>query len=186
MKRILLSFIFTIVTTITYAQNEGSHTKAEDQHEQSDDEHETKYKIAFTVGATHIPAAFEQGNGEDAVFVPTLGLDFFYHINHNWSLGIMADLELGDYIVDFGRENLYRENALILALMAGYEVKPHWEILFGGGIEIESHKNLAVLRAGTEYEFPMANNWNIAPSFFYDFKEEFNTWALAIGVSKRL
>ena len=185
MKRILWGFIFTLVTTITYAQNEGSHSKSDGEHEQSDGEHETKYKIVFSLGGTHIPAAFEHGHEEDAVFVPTIGVDFFYHIKHKWSLGLIADIELGDYIVNFGRENLNRENALILTLMTGYEIKPHWEILLGGGIEIERHKNLAVLKAGTEYEFPMANNWNIAPSFFYDFKEEFITWALAIGVSKR-
>ena len=178
MKRVLLGFMFSVVTTFCYAQHQDSDKKSEG-------EHETKYKIAFTVGATHIPAAFEHGHEEEALFVPTLGLDFFYHIKGHWSLGLMADLELGDYLVDFGRENLNRENALILTLMAGYEVKPHWEVLVGGGIEIESHKNLAVLRVGTEYEFPLANHWNIAPAFFYDFKEEFNTWALAIGISKR-
>lgn len=144
-----------------------------------------KYKIAFTLGVTHIPAAFEHGHEEAAVFVPTIGLDFFYYFNHKWSMSLVADLEFAEYIVPFNREDLNREKALILALQAGYEVAPHWGIMLGGGIEIESHKNLGVVRLGTEYEIPLGDGWELAPSLFFDFKQDFSTYALAVGLGKR-
>ena len=114
-----------------------------------------------------------------------MGLDFFYYINHKWSISFVADLELSNYIVNFKREDLNREKALILALQAGYEVAPHWAVMLGGGVEIESHKNLAVLRMGTEYEIPLSGGWELAPSLFFDFKEDFSTYAISIGIGKR-
>ena len=53
-------------------------------------------------------------------------------------------------------------------------------------IEFEKHKNLFVLRASTEYEFELGESWALFPSFNYDFKEEYSTWSINIGVSKRL
>jgi len=181
MRTIFLSLSAFLFFINLNAQHNGS-----DQHSNHKvQEHHKKYKVALTLGMTHIPAAFEHGHEEDAVFVPTIGLDFFYYINHKWNVSFVADLELSDYIVDFKREDLNREKALILTLQAGYEVAPHWAIILGGGLEIESHKNLGVLRLGTEYEIPLGNGWDIAPSLFFDFKEDFSTYALAIGIGKK-
>lgn len=160
------------------------HLEHSKNHEHEENEEETKYLIAFSMGVTHIPSAFTDGK-ENAIFVPTIGIDFFYEIKRRLSIGLVGDLELSNYIVDFKREDLKRDKAVIFTVMAAYEIKPKWKILMGSGIEFERHKNLFVLRAGTGYEFPMANNWNIEPTFFYDFKEDFDTWALAIGLNKR-
>lgn len=181
MRTVLLTFLAFLFFINLSAQ----HTESNEHSNHEEQEHHKKYKVAFTLGATHIPAAFEEGHEEDEVFVPTIGLDFFYYINHKWNVSFVADLELSDYIVDFNREDLKREKALILALHAGYEVAPHWGVMVGGGIEIESHKNLAVLRIGTEYEIPLGNDWDISPAIFFDFKEDFNTYSLAIGIGKK-
>jgi hypothetical protein len=158
-------------------QNEDSHHA----------EHESlkRHKAAVTFGLTHIPDGFEEEGESGDVYVPTIGFDFFYFINHKWSLSFVADLELANYLVDFDREDLNREKAFILALQGGYEIVPAWAVLLGGGIEIETHKNLFVLRLGTEYDLPLNNGWSFNPSFFFDFKEEFSTWTLSIGLGKR-
>jgi hypothetical protein len=179
--KLSLLLLFILSTTIIYAQHAETNDNA---HESAQEESLDKFKLLATLGVTHIPAAFEHGHESKEVFVPTIGLDLFYHINHHWSLGIMADLELDEYIVEFNRDDLEREKAFILTLMAGYEVQPHWEVLIGGGIEMEHNKNLGVIRFGTEYSIPFKNNWLIAPSFFFVYKEEYSTWALAIGIGK--
>jgi hypothetical protein len=154
---------------------------------QEDEEKEISkpHKLAVVLGLTHIPEAFENGLKEKAVYVPTIGLDYFYIIKEKWKLGVALDLELGNYLVDFNREDLSRENAIVTVALAGYEILPRWGILFGPGIEFEKNKNLFILRAGTEYEIETGNNWSLFPSFNYDFKSEYSTWNLSVGVSKR-
>jgi len=160
------------------AQHNGEQPAGALHEEESD-----PFKVALTFGYTHIPAGVGSEEGE-AVFVPTIGLDLFYSLNHKWSLGLVADLEMSEYIVDFGREELNREKAFILALLAGYEVLPRWKLLTGAGIELEKNKNLMVVRFGTEYDFPLGKGWSMAPSTFFDFKEEYSTWALSVSIGK--
>ena len=145
-----------------------------------------RHEIAIAIGLTHIPEAFEEGNTEKVVYVPTICLDYFYHPKEKWKFGGVVDFELGEYLINFNREDLSRENAILIAALAGYEVLPRWSILLGPGFEHEKNKNLFIFRASTEYEFELGNDWALFPSFNYDFKEEFSTWALNIGVSKRL
>ena len=141
-----------------------------EQHKETHEEEFKKYKVALALGMTNIPSGFEEGDEEKSVFVPSIGFDFFYYLNHKWSLGFVADLELSEYLVSFNREPLNREKAFILALLASYEIQPGWGILVGGGIELEKHKNLGVVRLGTEYEFDLGNEWSLAPSLFWDIK----------------
>lgn len=176
-KNSILLGLTLCLTVVSYAQE----TNKEDVKEES-----KPHKIAFTLGLTHIPEAFEEGKTEKAVFVPTIGLDYFYQLNEKWNLGIALDLELGNYVVDFNQEDLSRDNAFIAVALAGYEILPRWEILMGPGIEFEKNENLLIFRLCTEYEFELGNDWGLFPSFSYDFKERYSTWALSLGISKRL
>jgi len=154
--------------------------------QESDKEAAKPHKIALVLGVTHIPDAFEEGQFEKAVYVPTIGLDYFYQLDEKWKFGLAVDLELGNYLVDFNRAPLSRENALIIVAAAGFEILPRWGIIAGPGIEFEKSKNLFIFRIGTEYEFELGNDWGLSPSLNYDFKEEYSTWAFGIGLSKRL
>lgn len=154
--------------------------------QESEKEVSKPHKIAFVLGLTHIPEAFEEGHLEKSVYVPTIGLDYLYQLNETWKLGLALDLELGSYLVGFNREDIAREKALVTAALVGYEIAPRWGILIGPGIEFEKNKNLFIFRAGMEYEFELGDDWSLFPSFNYDFKEEYSTWALGLGISKRL
>ena len=186
-------FLITIISflcwTLGFISGYGQHHSESDKHSESEHvkSHELskKYKLSFALGYTHIPAAFEHGEKEASVFVPGIGLDFFYSINHKWGIGLVADLELGEYLVDFNRKDLNRERALILGILGTYELMSHWELLFGGGIEIEKHKNLGIIRLGMEYEIPIGKDWSLAPALFFDFKEAFSTWAFSMTIGKR-
>jgi len=154
--------------------------------QESDKEEAKPHKIALVLGVTHIPDAFEEGQFEKAVYVPTIGMDYFYQLDEKWKLGLAIDLELGNYLVDFNREPLSRENALVTVTLAGFEILSGWGILVGPGMEFEKNKNLFIFRIGTEYEFELGNDWGLFPSLNYDFKKEYSTWDFSIGLSKRL
>ena len=144
------------------------------------------HKLALVFGYTHIPSAFEDGHQSKSVFVPTIGIDYFLQFAKGWKIGAVLDLELKNYLLEFNREEIEREKALVTGVLIGYEFANRWSFLLGPGIEFEKHKNLFVLRASTEYEFELGESWALFPSFNYDFKEEYSTWSINIGVSKRL
>lgn len=144
------------------------------------------HKIALVFGVTHIPSAIEDGEKTSEEFIPTLGIDYFYHFNKGWRLGLVMDYEFANYIVKFDKEDLTREGALVTGILAGYEFADKWAILLGPGIEFEKNKNIGILRASLEHEFELGDFWGLFPSVNYDFKQEYSTWSLNIGVSRRL
>lgn len=144
------------------------------------------HKLALVFGYTHIPAAIEEGIKTKEVFVPTIGIDYFIQFAKGWKIGAVVDLELNTYQVDFKKEELTRENALVTGLLFGYEFHNRWSFLLGPGIEFEKNKNIAIFRTSVEYEFELGNDWGLFPSVNYDFKKEYSTYAINIGVSKKL
>lgn len=181
---LLLTGILCLSICLT-AQHETSPEFESSEHETTHDDQDHKYKIAIAPGYSLIPAGFDDAGGNESVFAPSIGLDFFYSLNHKFSLGVVADLELANYLVNFDRESLQRERALILALIGTYEVLPQWALLVGGGIELERHKNLGVVRLGTEYEIELGKEWSLGPSLFFDIKEAFSVWAFSVAIGKR-
>jgi hypothetical protein len=169
-KRLLLFIVFGTFAFNSYSQ-------------ETDSENEKKNLVNVALGYTFIPKAGNEGASEaHGVFIPAIGIDYFRRIGKQWEIGIMADLELGHYIII--NENLNRENAALLVAMANYNLTKHINILAGAGMEFEKHKNLAIIRLGGEYSIRLKRNWVISPGFFYDFKEGYDTWSLSIGFGK--
>ncbi len=151
--------------------------------QESENEQEKKNLISVALGYTYIPKGAAPDAGEaDGVFTPSVGLDYFRRVHPRWEIGLMADLELGEYLVI--DKELNRKNALLIVAMANFNLTKHISFLAGGGMEFERHKNLGVIRLGTEYVFRLKKDWIITPGFFYDFKEGYDTWALSIGFGK--
>jgi hypothetical protein len=92
---------------------------------------------------------------------------------------------LDNYLVSFNREELERSKALVTGILVGYEFANRWSFLFGPGVEFEKNKNLFILRASAEYEFELGKYWGLFPSVNYDFKKEYSSYSINIGVSKR-
>ncbi len=155
------------------------------QEEFEKEELETPHSLAFVFSYTHIPAATKHGKTEEAVFVPTLGLDYFYEFHEKWFVGAAFDIELGKYEVDYEGDEITREVAIVLGAMVGYEVLPGLGIYTGPGIEFETNKNIFVFRFTTEYTFELKNDWGLFPIFSYDFKKEYSSYALGVGLKKR-
>jgi hypothetical protein len=142
--------------------------------------------MALVFGYTHIPAAFIDGHSRSSVYAPTIGLDYFYQFAERWAIGAVIDLEFENYTVDFNKEELERERAVVTGILVGYELAPHWGIFLGPGVEFEKNENLFILRASTEYTFELGDGWDLFPAFNYDFKKEYSAWSLTIGIAKRL
>ena len=151
--------------------------------QEQEDEKKHFFAFAFAFGYTYIPKGAEvEGTVADGVFVPAIGVDYFYRIKPRWEIGVMADMEFGEYIV--AERDLNRKNAIIVAIIGAYALTESINIYAGGGMEFERSHNLAVFRCGGEYSFAMGNDFFIAPGFFFDFKEDYDTWSLAVALGK--
>ena len=153
-------------------------------------EHEGVYKnrLGLEFAGTFIPTGSSDENCEDCsdnkegILVPTIGLEYVRSISDVWAIGGLVEVELDHYIIL--DEDLERHNALIIAAFALFKILPQWYISAGGGIELEAHKNLAVIRLGTGYEIHLSNGWDIAPVFAFYHKIEFNSFSLGLSIGK--
>ncbi|WP_158651334.1 hypothetical protein [Pseudotamlana carrageenivorans] len=55
----------------------------------------------------------------------------------------------------------------------------------GPVIEFEENKNLFVMRLATEYKIDLGESWLLLPTLNFDYKQEYVTWGLSIGLGKR-
>ena len=176
---ILSKFYFLVANTLLILSFSSIEAFAQEQH--GEESQELKNGVILTFGYTHIPMGTELNSPEaEGFFVPTFGLDYVREISHKWDVGIMLDYELDHYLI--AEKELERENAFIIIARAGYNLIDHLSILAGAGIEIEGHKNLFVFRLGAEYGIHFSKHWMIAPAFFFDWKEGYDTYALSLGV----
>lgn len=153
--------------------------------EEEMEEEKGEFGLGLVLGYTYIPQARTEEGMTETEYLPTIGLDFYYYPAERWKFGLVIDLELNKYEVDFEGERLPRENAVVTGLVAGYELFPRFGLILGPGIEFERNKNLFILRLGIEYAFFLGNNWELFPALNYDFKEDFDTYSLGIGIGKR-
>ncbi len=142
-------------------------------------EESQRHRVGLFPGYTYIHDAAEDVGEDEGVWVFTLGVDYVYRFREKWSAGLTVDVEFGDYLVVDNELN--RENAVVVCGLVFYELLPRWAVFGGGGVEFEQHKNLAVLRVGTEYEFSLGGDWSAIPVVYTDIKQEFNSYAVALG-----
>ena len=167
-KNLLLFFLISILSSNSFAQEQ---------------EQVKKNLLTVALGYTYIPqGAALEAEEADGVFIPSLGLDYFRQIHPRWEIGIMTDLDLGEYVI-FEKE-LNRKNALVATAIVAFNLTRHLNLFAGGGMEFEQHHNLGVIRLGTEYAFKLKKDWVISPGFFFDFKEGIDTWSLSIAIGK--
>ena len=159
------------------------------EHHQENESHQAedfkKHSLSLEFGYTHIPDGYEEIQGDQAIWIPSFGLAYVYHFNHKWAAGLTINMETGNYLIEFNREDLERENVLIIAATATYEILPNWGVFLGPGIELESNHNFAVLRFGTDYAIRMKKNWFITPVLTFDHKVDYTSWEIAIALGKR-
>jgi hypothetical protein len=74
--------------------------------------------------------------------------------------------------VEDGETRLKRTNPFAVAAVMHYHALRHWSFYLGPGYEFESHENLFLVRAGTEYSFEITEDFEIALNLIYENKEK--------------
>ncbi|MBB3697596.1 hypothetical protein KMW28_05380 [Flammeovirga yaeyamensis] len=183
----LLAGFMMLVQLPSYAQE---HHEAEQHHEKK-----CRSKVSFYMGYTAIPQAINH----DALIVPTIGFDYSYRLNKKFSIGIVNDLEMAQYVVEVEpatgghhggeakeAEHLEREFAYVGAVVLYYSPIKGWNIGVGPGLELEKNKNFFVGKVVVEKEFELPGEWEIAPTLQYDIKEQvYDSWSLGVTFGKR-
>ncbi|GJM63860.1 hypothetical protein [Persicobacter diffluens] len=192
--KVLCLIILICATSLTgICQNHG-HNLAKKLN-QAQTEHDFKrHMINFYTGFTHIPSkhyshVHAEGLSNTGNWVPTVGLDYFYKLTHRFSVGIMADMEIDQYeIVTKGQEEIIRENVMIIALVAKFEIVKGLNILAGPGYErmfSTEGEDFCVLKAGVEYEIEFGDNFQFAPSLVFDYKDVYQTVSYGFSIGKK-
>jgi len=147
-------------------------------------EHEYKHLLGVSAGFTFVPLGDElEDTDARGLFAPNVGLDYIYRISRRWGAGFLGAIELDHYVVT--DDQVERENALNLTLVGIYSATRYLDFFVGGGIEIEQHDNLAVLRLGTQYALHVGQHLALVPKLYFDFKGNYNTWTFAVSLARK-
>ncbi len=152
---------------------------------QQENELNQKHMLGANFGFTFIPLGSKTGTSDArGVFTKTVGIDYFYHFHPRWGAGFMGAYEIDHYVVTDDQVEV--ENAVILTLVGMYSATRHLDFFLGGGIVVEQHDNLAVLRLGTQYSIDVGKHCALVPKLHFDFKENYNTWSFAVSFARKL
>lgn len=147
-------------------------------------EHDHKHLLGAGVGFTLVPLGNQLGKTDArGLFTPNVGLEYFYRVNRRWGAGFIGVIELDHYVVT--DDQLERENAMNLTLVGMYTPARYLDVFLGGGVEIEKHENLALLRLGAQYSILVGQHWALIPRAYFDFKGNYNTWTLTTSFARR-
>ncbi|WP_157600800.1 hypothetical protein [Persicobacter sp. CCB-QB2] len=195
MKAIFLLVMFTGVFLSTLLYGQAEQEGQSHPHEAKGSGHvHGRHAINFYTGFTFIPPKHYAhidvlGLRNTGNWVPTLGLDYVYKINHRWSLGLMADVELDRYtMLTLSEQWIVRENVVVLAAVAKFELLKGFSVFAGPGYEqmfAEGGEDFWLVKVGLEYEIRMEKGWQLAPSIIYDYKDVYQTISYGFAVGKR-
>ena len=152
---------------------------------QQENELNQKHMLGANFGFTFVPMGSRAGTSDArGVFTKTVGIDYFYHFHPRWGAGFMGAYEIDHYVVTDDQVEV--ENAVILTLVGMFSATRHLDFFLGGGIVVEQHDNLAVLRLGTQYSIDVGKHWALVPKLHFDYKENYNTWSFAVSFARKL
>ena len=161
------------------AQDPDPDTKAQPQWE-----HDHTHLLGAGGGFTFVPRGAQLGRTDArGLWAPMVGLDYFYRVSRRWGAGFLGAIELDHYVVTDGE--VERENALNLTLVGLFSPARYLDVFLGGGVELEQHDNLAVLRLGTQYSILVGQHWALLPKLYFDFKGNYNTWTFSVSFARR-
>jgi hypothetical protein len=140
---------------------------------------------AIMMANSHVPN--QTNAGKKILVIPTWGFDLDYGIAKKWSLGLQSDIKLQSFTVEENGVNLDRTNPIAITAVAHFYPFHHWSIYSGPGYEFEEHKNLLLLKLGTEYSFEISERFEIALNLIYENKEEiYDTWTFGVAFNWQL
>jgi hypothetical protein len=142
---------------------------AEEMHNKSEHEFH-RHHAALIVGNT-------QNDGNENGL--SIGIDYEYRINQWVGLGGLVEYAGGDF------------EHLLLAVPIFIHPHSNWLLKLAGGAEIhnahgdheeDKREREWIIRTGIAYQFPLADNWTIAPEFNVDFSEHETLFVYGISI----
>ena len=135
------------------------------------------------IGHTMLPIGH---SSSEQLFVPSWGFDLEYWFGHTWGMGIHSDIEIEQFVVETNKmEQIKRKYPKVVTLETLFRPWGHFVLQGGPGIEFEPERNLPLFRVGVEYEWTVGHDWDVFPTFFYDYRfDVYNTWTIGLGVGK--
>ena len=177
-RSIWITMLLALVVQ-TAAQQAGTEAQA-----RTSWKHDHSHLVGAGAGFTLVPLGDELGETDArGLYAPNVGLEYFYRIKRRWGAGLIGIIELDHYVVT--DDQVERENALNLTLVGMYSPTRYLDVFLGGGMEIEQHDNLALLRLGTQYSMLLGRHWALIPRLYFDFKGNYNTWTLSLSMARR-
>lgn len=183
MKTLSCLIVVCIVQSIAaYGQHEAPHNQREEGIES------TRHRFSIGMYNTHIPAGDKEAEQAQYLIVPTWGFSYFYGLNHRWSIGASADIELSRYVVKQSDEtDLIRSTPVVVSTILGFKPWQRLVLLSGPSYEFETHESFFMWRFALEYEIELPDHWSISPSFVYDLRPgAFNSYAVGVTFGKHL
>ncbi len=156
------------------------------QHQTELNDHENAHKLTVVMAHAHIPTALDDNKN---LIVPVWGFNYDYVFHHRWGAGIHSELVLQQFKIEDGDEEneLIRENPVSLCGVITFKPHHKWTILSGGGVELETKENIAVVKFGVEYGIELINDWELGLSAELDHKiNTYSSWMFGVGFSKLL
>ncbi len=146
---------------------------------------EGPWRMGLLVMHTYIPT--KTTRGRETLILPSIGLDIEYWFSERWGIGMHNDIELESFEVEKEEKEIIERNLPVVLTLDGlWNVWDEWILVLGIGLEVEEEESFGLFRAGIEYEVPIAEGWDLSPSFAYDIRfDAFDTWSIGLGVGRR-
>lgn len=145
------------------------------------------HQVQIGIGHTHIIAVNEDLRDRRWVALASWNLNYNYHIDQRWLIGLHTDLILDKFEIEHGEGDMIeRSNPFAIAGMVGYHFWGPFTGLVGGGVELESNRNIGFIRLGLEPGWHFGGGkWEVSLISTYEIKiDAYNSWLFAIGISR--
>lgn len=191
MKYFLIALL-GITSFGVFAQHENEHHPLPD-HQAEEGHKEFKHSVAVMLGHSHIDEGRDEEGNAEWITVASFAIDYNYHINQKWSVGLHNDLILETFVIEryfsmgVEEEVLERKYPIASVLVVGYKVLPFLTASAGYGGEFAEGENFAMIRVGMEAGFHLKDpSWELVTGINYDARlNAYDIWNLTAGVAKR-
>lgn len=173
--------MFCMYSTCLYAQDVETSVEVETESESEFKHHQ----IGIILGHAHISQGHVE-SGKKWLAIPMISLNYNYKINERWGIGLHTDFNLESFQVESYDENIVeRETPIAPAVMVLFKPGEHFTYMLGAGEEFSKEEDLFLIRAEAEYGLELPKSFEFSASIGWDFRfDAYDSWALAVGVSK--
>jgi len=165
-------------------------TRSQDTGERSNQgEERERHSLGLAIGHAQAFEGRNEHNERKTLALPCWSLDYNYHINSEWIIGLHTDFILEKFRVEDSSEGEFTERSYPIApaVVGMYSLSRRWKVQLGTGVEFAKEENIFLLRVGVEYSVELPKEWEVFGSLVHDIKwDTYSTLAISMGISRRL